>query len=161
MAKTPRPWFRRQRKAWFVCFAGVQYNLGKTRKEAYDAYARRCVSRPAARSRPTRCRPSPSTPFSTGSRSNGPRIPTSGTAIAWRDSSSADADLRVGDLRPLHAQQWVDSYPGLMRNSRCNHPLRGEMLLRLGPQAGLHRRAFAPQPRTPGPGPGRGAHHPG
>ena len=86
MAKTPRPWFRRQRKAWFVCIAGVQYNLGKTRKEAYDAYARLMRQPAGGKSRPTRCRPSP-TPFSTGSRSNVPRTPTSGTAIAWRDSS--------------------------------------------------------------------------
>ena len=120
MAKTPRPWFRRQRKAWFVCIAGVQYNLGKTRKEAYDAYAR-LMRQPAGGKVSPHSLPAIADAFLDWVQKQ--RAPDTYQWYRYRLQRFVQrhADLRVGDLRPLHAQQWVDSYPGLMRNSRRNY----------------------------------------
>ena len=40
MAKTPKPWFRNDRKSWYVCINGVQYNLGRDKKAAFQEYYR-------------------------------------------------------------------------------------------------------------------------
>ena len=40
MAKTPKPWFRKKRKTWYVCINGVQYNLGRDKKAAFQEYGR-------------------------------------------------------------------------------------------------------------------------
>jgi hypothetical protein len=40
MPRTPKPWFNRERKSWFVTIAGVRHNLGKDKKLAIDEFHR-------------------------------------------------------------------------------------------------------------------------
>ena len=38
MARRPKPWFRRARRAWFVTVNGEQHNLGPDKAEAFDRF---------------------------------------------------------------------------------------------------------------------------
>lgn len=38
MPRHPKPWFRSERKAWFVTIAGVQHNLGPNKSEAHEQF---------------------------------------------------------------------------------------------------------------------------
>ena len=38
MARTPKPWYRKGEKAWFVTLKGKQLRLGKTKKEAMERF---------------------------------------------------------------------------------------------------------------------------
>ena len=38
MAKTPRPWYRKARKSWFVIINGQRHNLGRDKKQAFALY---------------------------------------------------------------------------------------------------------------------------
>lgn len=38
MARTPKPWWRKDRKSWFVTFAGRRFNLGRDRDKAFKLF---------------------------------------------------------------------------------------------------------------------------
>jgi integrase/recombinase XerD len=38
MARRPKPWFRKARRAWFVTIDGVQHNLGPEKGEAFERF---------------------------------------------------------------------------------------------------------------------------
>lgn len=38
MARQPKPWYRADRKAWFVTINGQRHNLGRTKKEAFERF---------------------------------------------------------------------------------------------------------------------------
>jgi hypothetical protein len=38
MARSAKPWFRRDRKAWFVTIDGVRHNLGPDKNEAFRKF---------------------------------------------------------------------------------------------------------------------------
>ena len=38
MPRFPKPWFRKERQAWFVQMDGRQVNLGPDRQDAIDRY---------------------------------------------------------------------------------------------------------------------------
>lgn len=38
MARSPKPWYRRERKAWFVTIDGKRHNLGPDRKAAFKRF---------------------------------------------------------------------------------------------------------------------------
>ena len=38
MARAPKPWFRKDRKAWFVTIDGQRHNLGRNRKTAFQQF---------------------------------------------------------------------------------------------------------------------------
>jgi len=40
MPRDPKPWFRKDRDAWFVSINGRRYNLGPDRDAAHDRLAR-------------------------------------------------------------------------------------------------------------------------
>ena len=40
MPRTPKPWFNRERKSWFVTINGVRRNLGPDKKAAHDEFHR-------------------------------------------------------------------------------------------------------------------------
>ena len=48
MARSPKPWYRRERKAWFVTIDGKRRNLGPDRKAAFKRF-HELMARPARR----------------------------------------------------------------------------------------------------------------
>ncbi len=48
MARSPKPWYRRERKAWFVTIDGKRHNLGPDRKAAFKRFHER-MARPTKR----------------------------------------------------------------------------------------------------------------
>ena len=50
MARRPRPWYRKDRSAWFVTIDGQRHNLGPDKKTAYDFF-HELMSKPQRRLR--------------------------------------------------------------------------------------------------------------
>ncbi len=114
MARTPKPWYRKDRKSWFVTVHGQRHNLGPERKAAFllfhelmansesvsqkpvkaesvasiiDAYLEWCLKHRAKRTYDwylERCQ--------------------------WFIDTIPDG-LSVKQLKPYHIQQWVDAHP--------------------------------------------------
>ena len=38
MARSAKPWYRKDRKCWFVTIAGVRHNLGPEKSEAFRQF---------------------------------------------------------------------------------------------------------------------------
>jgi integrase len=38
MARTPKPWYRKDRKSWFVTVEGTRHNLGRNKQEAFQKF---------------------------------------------------------------------------------------------------------------------------
>ena len=50
MARTPKPWFWKERQSWFVTIRGERKNLGPDKKEAWEEF-HKLMSKPARRTR--------------------------------------------------------------------------------------------------------------
>ena len=88
MARTPKPWFNRERQGWFVTINGVRHNLGKKKKQA-TAEFHRLMRQPAEHQRVSpQSLAALTTPFLAGSKNIVRRIPTNGIATGWSDSWS-------------------------------------------------------------------------
>jgi len=108
MAKKPEPWWREDRKAWFVQIDGKRHNLGKEKKAAWQRFYE-LMAQPKKR-----------TIVSVDSLlaiidafldwCQKHRAPDT---YAWyRDRLERFAnkypDFRVADLKPFHVQEWID-----------------------------------------------------
>jgi hypothetical protein len=48
MSRTPKPWYRKDRKEWFVTVIGKRHNLGSDRKTAFQRF-HELMAQPAPR----------------------------------------------------------------------------------------------------------------
>ena len=120
MPRIPKPWYRKDRDAWFVTIAGTRYNLGSKKKEAmarfYELMREPTFKQVSSQS----------------------VVAIADAFLDWlKNARSARTyewyqyrlqwfcqrykELTVTDLRPYHVQQWVDSYPDLSQNSKRNY----------------------------------------
>lgn len=120
MARSAKPWYRKDRKSWFVTIAGVRHNLGPDKTEAFKQFH-------SLMREPT--------------RKQVKRRSFAGVADAFLEwlqrHRAADTyewyryrlerfcqylpELSAEDLKPLHVQEWVDRYPDLSKTSRRNY----------------------------------------
>ena len=109
MPRFPKPWFRKERQAWFVQMDGHQVNLGPDRQDAIDRYH-------ALMAQP---RPKKVTADSV--------VAVIDAFLDWCEKHRAPdtydwyksrlqlfvktipPDLKTNALRPFHIQQWIDS----------------------------------------------------
>ena len=120
MSRRPKPWFREARGEWFVTIGGVQNNLGHHKKLAFERFYE-LMRQPQERKVDPRS-----------------VIPIINAFLDWvKQHRSPDTfewyryrlerfaakypDLRVDDMKPFHAQKWVDSYPDFAVTSRRNY----------------------------------------
>jgi integrase len=113
----PKPFYRKSRDTWYVEIDGRQVNLGKDREVAFQRY--HSIMAAPGDTRSTRV---------TGSGEGikltelfdryldwvkQHRSPDTYIWYQYRLQRFADRfpDLTVGQLRPFHVQEWVDSYP--------------------------------------------------
>ena len=121
MPRFPKPWFRKNRRRWFVQIDRHQVNLGPNREAAFHRY-HELMNRPKQ-----------------------PTFVPAETVLAlidafldWREKHRAEAtyewyrdrlqqfprfiphELHVTDLKPFHLQQWLDSEPAWNDGSKRN-----------------------------------------
>ncbi len=135
MARRPKPWYRRDRGAWFVSIDGVRHNLGPDKKAAFVKF-HAMLSRPANR------------------RLAGDSLVTiidaflewcqhhraADTYLWYRDRLQRFAEvhpnLTTRDLRPFHVQQWLDGMEGLASGSKRNYCRAVKRVMRWAQQQG-------------------------
>ncbi len=120
MARQPKPWYRKDRDAWFVTVAGTRHNLGPDKKQAMERFY--------ALMREPKTAKVASTSFAA----------IADAFLDWLTSNRAQEtygwyqyrlerfcqrypDLVANEIRPYHVQQWVDSYEELSKTSRRNY----------------------------------------
>lgn len=120
MARRPKPWFREARGAWFVTVDGVQNNLGPDKKLAFERFYE-LMRQPQERKVDPRSLITIVNAFLHWVRTH--RSPDTFEWYRYRLQRFVvkHPDLRVGDMKPFHAQKWVDSYPDLSVTSRRNY----------------------------------------
>ena len=106
MARTPKPWFRKDRKAWFVTIDGTRFNLGPNKSEAFQEFYK-LMAAPVKLNRVS--------VFSVMDE-----------FLEWTSNHRAKAtytfyqerlkryvhdtsDMDCSALRPFHVQKWLDS----------------------------------------------------
>src|SRR5262245_17562541 len=106
MSRFPKPWFRKDRGAWYVTIDGVRHNLGPERKSAFEQFhslmaqpQKRIVAGDAVLSLIDR--------FLEYVEKH--RAPD--TYIWYKSRLQLFAkrypDLTIGRLRPIHVQEWI------------------------------------------------------
>ncbi len=120
MKKFPKPWYRPSRGVWFVTLHGKQINLGADRDAAFQQYAH-LLATPQLRDVPTDSLVAVIDAFLDWVQKH--RSPDTYEWYRYRLERFAQAhpELRLGDLKPYHAQRWVDQFPHLSRTSRRNY----------------------------------------
>lgn len=122
MARTPKPWFREDRNAYFVTINGTRHNLGPDKREA-DRRFHELMARPEE---PTAQPPALTTHTAVGVRTVGEVFEKfldwcqkhrSARTYEWSknhiqafcDHLKAARSMPAADLRPFHVVEWVDS----------------------------------------------------
>lgn len=124
MAHFPKPFFKKGRGLWYVQIDGRQVNLGPDKEAAFKQYHALMQS---------------PTPVVAPQVSSSPLVVVLADAyLDWvKRERSADTfewyryrlerfakkfpDLKTGDLKPHHVQEWLNEYPDLSRTSRRNY----------------------------------------
>ena len=119
MARTPQPWFREDRQAWFVTIRGKRHNLGPDEKEAHRLFHEILGRKEDSPTSP----PAPKDDgltvaevfdkFLTWCRQH--REPSTyqgyhNFAQSFLDHLGDKALLPALDLRPFHVSEWVDAH---------------------------------------------------
>ena len=123
MPHFPKPFYRKQRRRWYVEIAGKQINLGPNQDEAFRAYHELMASPEPAQYKPA----DPAQPVSIlcdrflGWVQTNRAEPTY-VGYRYRLQRFVDRypDLTVDQLRPFHVQDWADSYD-FSQTSRRNY----------------------------------------
>lgn len=119
MPHFPKPFFKKSRGLWYVQIDGKQVNLGPSSDEAHRRYHQLMLE--------------PRTEHV----ANDSLLQVVDVFLEWvKNHRSPDTfewyryrlrfcdrypDVRIGQLKPFHVQQWVDSYPNFTRTSRRNY----------------------------------------
>lgn len=119
MARTPKPWYRKDRDAWFVTIAGERHNLGSDRDEATKRFHEMMAKpdKPVVR---TGLVVELLDRFLTWVEKNR-KIDT----YIWYQSrlqvfAEKYPDLAFEDLKPFHVQEWIDGI-NLSKGSKRNY----------------------------------------
>jgi len=121
MARTPKPWFWKERQSWYVTIRGQRKNLGPNKKEALEEF-HKLMSKPHE-ARPIRA---------------DLVVVVIDQFLDWVQKHRAEAtflwyqgplqlfahrhpNLVVSELKPFHVQQWIDSYANLASGSKRNY----------------------------------------
>ena len=119
--RTPKPWYRKDRKSWFVTINGQRYNLGRDRVRAFERFYALMAE------------PSPSPVVQAESVLaiidaflEWTRKHRAERTYDWyreRCQSFVDAipDICVRQLKPYHVQQWLDSRPHWSNGHKRGH----------------------------------------
>ena len=117
----PKPWYRPTRGVWYVTIGGTQYNLGPDREKAIEQY-HALMAKP----RPTKVA-ADSVAGVIDAFLDWCEKHRAAETYDWYHSrlrlfvKTIPPELTTDLLRPLHVQQWIDSYEKLSNGSKRNH----------------------------------------
>ncbi len=120
MSRTPKPWWRKERRSWFVMLDGRQVNLGPDRAEAFRRF-HQLMSQPRPKQVAREC----VLGVIDGYLDWCSKHRSDDTYRWYRDrlqefARTIDPGLTTDSLRPFHVQQWIDSRAGWSDGSRRN-----------------------------------------
>jgi len=120
MARRPKPWYRKDRRAWFVTIDGVRHNLGTDKKAAFDQF-HDLMSRPVRRTIASDLLACIIDAFLEWTSLH--RAPD--TYGWYRDRLQrfveAYPNLTVRDLRSFHVQEWLDGMTDVASGTKRNY----------------------------------------
>lgn len=119
MQKFPKPWYRPARGVWYVTLGGQQINLGPDKDQAFEKY-KQLLARPVERELSSDSLATIVDAFLDWVQKN-----RSSPTYGWYQYRlerfvKKFPNLRAVEVRPFHAQQWVDGYK-LSVTSRRNY----------------------------------------
>ncbi len=109
MARRPKPWFRKARRAWFVTINGEQHNLGPHKAEAYERFYQ-FMRQPPERKVSPHSLAAIADAFLDWVQKQ--RSPETYEWYRYRLERFVRKypDLKAGDVRPFHVETWIDEY---------------------------------------------------
>ncbi len=119
MARRPKPWYRKERQAWFVTLNGTQHNLGPEKSQAYERFYE-------LMRQPTERRVAPQSMAAIVDEfldwCSRHRAPDTYEWYRYRLQRFVERHptLTVTEIRPFHVEKWASSYE-LSRTSRRNY----------------------------------------
>ncbi|MEI6539410.1 MAG: site-specific integrase, partial [Planctomycetota bacterium] len=120
MARSAKPWYRKDRKAWFVTIDGIRHNLGPDKTEAFRQF-HALMREPKHKEVKSQSFVAIADAFLEWLQKH--RAPDTYEWYRYRIERFCQTypELKLGDLKPFHVQKWVDTYPDLSRTSRRNY----------------------------------------
>jgi integrase len=135
MARRSKPWYRSDRRSWFVSIDGVRHNLGPNKKCAFARFHEMMV-RPVKRRLASDSLVTIIDAFLEWCQNHR----AADTYQWYRDRLQRFADihpnLTTRDLRPFHVQQWLDGMHGLASGSKRNYCRAVKRVMRWAQQQG-------------------------
>ncbi len=120
MPRQSKPWFRKERRAWFVTIDGQRHNLGPDRKRAMQKF-HRLAAEPRRRKVQSDLVAALIDAFLDWCQKHRAHETYVWYQAALQLFASRYPDLTVAELRPFHVQQWIDSYPDLSSGTKRNY----------------------------------------
>ena len=169
MARSPKPWYREDRQAWFVTIDGRRHNLGGRRKRSQAKISTNSWLAPAPEvplTVRTATLPLPTSlrSFSNGAASIGPPRPTNGLNTAFKCSSAPDRIWRPC-RSPLssrfHIIEWIDKRSDWSSTYRRGIIAAHSTAIQLGREGRLHFGEPHPRHRKASRRSPRASHHSG
>ncbi|MCA9052939.1 MAG: site-specific integrase [Planctomycetaceae bacterium] len=118
MARTPAPWYWKQRRAWFVTICGQRHRLADTKSEAYERF-HEMMAQPMRRQVSGESVVALVDLFLEWVQKN-----RAAETYRWYHDflqsfvDSIPATLTIRQLKPFHVQQWADATPGHSTSTR-------------------------------------------
>jgi len=149
----PKPWYREPRGLWYVTLGGKQHNLGADREQAFARYRELIANweQQAAQL------PSDSVALLIDRFLEWTKNHRAAQTFDWYLHRTASFDrsmpngLTVGQLKPFHVQQWIDSHPTWSNGHKRGCIRAVQRSLRWAQQMGLIDRnpiAFIEKPKS-------------
>ncbi len=135
MARHAKPWYRRDRRSWWVTVDGVRHNLGPDKKAAFTKF-HDMMSRPAKRRLASDSLVTIIDAFLEWCQNHR----AADTYEWYRDRLQRFAEvhpsLTTRELRPFHVQQWLDTMQGLASGTKRNYCRAVKRVMRWAQQQG-------------------------
>lgn len=109
MARTPKPWFRKDRGCWFVTIDGERHNLGPDQDAATQRF-HELMAQPQKRVVPSHSLVAMIDLFLEWLYKHRARETYEASRYRLERFAQKYPSLLVTELKPFHVQQWVDSY---------------------------------------------------
>lgn len=120
MARKPKPWFWKARRAWYVTIDGKRRHLAEDKQSAHDVF-HELMATPRKREIRSDAVVCLIDAFLEWCQKH--RAPDTYEWYRYRLQRFAETypDLTIGRLRPFHVQEWLDGMDGLSSGSQRNH----------------------------------------
>jgi integrase len=110
MARTPKPWYWKDRKSWFVTIGGQRHNLGPDRKDALQLF-HQLMTQPVRPAVPGETVTALIDAFLEWTHKHRAQRTYEWYLQRCQWFIESIPSLTVAQLKPFHVQQWLDAHP--------------------------------------------------